>query len=418
MSRLAQLTDDSAAAFTTMRGLLDKAAEEKRELTADENTSYEAAERDYDKKMGEIARERKMDERSKAIGALADQPAGGLTPENRGANPDQQSDGKISIISKRAYETWCRQGQGALNPDEVRQIIQRASTLQADVNILGGFMIPPPEMLSVLIKAIDDQVFIRSIATVLQLTQSDSIGAPTFDKDVDDADWTSELSTGAQTDLNTGKRELRPHPLAKKVKMSNKLLRLAPGVESLVMQRLGYKFGITEEKVFMNGTGVDQPLGLFTPSSNGIPISQDITEGSTTTALTPDSLIAALYGLKSAYRPRSNWLFHRYVIKSIRKMKDTVGQYLWQPALASGAPGTILERPFIESEYAPSTFTTGQYIGMIGAFEHYWIVDALNLTVQRLVELYAEQNSTGFIGRKELDGAPVLGEAFQRLTLA
>jgi HK97 family phage major capsid protein len=40
------------------------------------------------------------------------------------------------------------------------------------------------------------------------------------------------------------------------------------------------------------------------------------------------------------------------------------------------------------------------------------------MTVQRLVELYAETNETGFIGRAEVDGAPVLAEAFARVKLA
>jgi hypothetical protein len=37
---------------------------------------------------------------------------------------------------------------------------------------------------------------------------------------------------------------------------------------------------------------------------------------------------------------------------------------------------------------------------------------------QRLVELFAATNQVGFIGRRELDGMPVLSEAFVRVTLA
>jgi len=43
---------------------------------------------------------------------------------------------------------------------------------------------------------------------------------------------------------------------------------------------------------------------------------------------------------------------------------------------------------------------------------------ALNISIQVLTELYAETNQTGFIGRYELDGMPVLEEAFARLKLA
>ncbi|MCI0349387.1 MAG: phage major capsid protein, partial [Acidobacteriales bacterium] len=101
-----------------------------------------------------------------------------------------------------------------------------------------------------------------------------------------------------------------------------------------------------------------------------------------------------------------------------RKLKDGMGQFLWQPGLASGQPDRILDVPVIMSEYAPNTFTTGLYVGIIGDFSYYWIADDLSLTVQRLNELYAETNQIGFIGRLEVDGMPVLAEAFARVKLA
>jgi HK97 family phage major capsid protein len=40
------------------------------------------------------------------------------------------------------------------------------------------------------------------------------------------------------------------------------------------------------------------------------------------------------------------------------------------------------------------------------------------MQIQRLTELYAETNQTGFIIRHETDGAPVWEEAYVRLRLA
>lgn len=54
---------------------------------------------------------------------------------------------------------------------------------------------------------------------------------------------------------------------------------------------------------------------------------------------------------------------------------------------------------------------------MIADFSYYWIADALSMQVQRLIELYAESNQVGYIGRLETDGMPVLEEAFVRVTL-
>ena len=70
------------------------------------------------------------------------------------------------------------------------------------------------------------------------------------------------------------------------------------------------------------------------------------------------------------------------------------------------------------SEYAPHTFTASQYVGIIGDFSNYWIADALDMEMQRLLELFAATNQIGLIGRMESDGMPVLSEAFVRVQLS
>ncbi len=102
----------------------------------------------------------------------------------------------------------------------------------------------------------------------------------------------------------------------------------------------------------------------------------------------------------------------------VRKLKDTQNQYLWQPGLAGGEPDRILDIPYVVSEFAPNTFTTGLYVLILGDISFYWIAEALDMEIQRLVELYAEANQVGFIGRAELDGMPTLAEAFIRGKLA
>ena len=102
-------------------------------------------------------------------------------------------------------------------------------------------------------------------------------------------------------------------------------------------------------------------------------------------------------------------------VSKIAKLKDTTNNYLWQPSKKEAEPDMLLGLPVYQSEYVPNTFTTGLYVGMLADFSYYWIADAMDVQLQRLVELYAETNQTGFIGRKETDGMPVLAEAFARL---
>ena len=168
----------------------------------------------------------------------------------------------------------------------------------------------------------------------------------------------------------------------------------------------------------MTGSAAQQPLGVFTASANGISTGRDVSTGNTTTAMTFDGLIEAKYGLKGNYWPRARWIFHRDAMKTIAKLKDGEGQYIWRESVRVGEPDRLLGMPIMMSEYAPNTFTTGLYVGILGDFASYWIADALSMQIQRLVELYAETNQVGFIGRLETDGMPVLEEAFSRVKLA
>ena len=292
--------------------------------------------------------------------------------------------------------------------------------LQVDSDEAGGYLVAPEQFVAELIKAVDNAVFIRQLATVHPLTTSASLGAPALDADPADADWTSEIGSAAEdSTMDFGKRELKPHPVSKLIKVSNRLIRISSiGVEALVRNRLAYKFGVTHEKGFLTGSGSGQPLGVFTASDQGISTGRDVSTGNTTTSMTFDGLIESKYTLKGQYWNKARWMFHRDGVKQIAKLKDGDGQYIWIPSVRVGEPDRLLNFPVMMSEYAPNTFTTGLYVGILGDFSHYWIADALDMQVQRLVELYARTNQTGFIGRMESDGMPVLEEAFVRVKLA
>ena len=240
-----------------------------------------------------------------------------------------------------------------------------------------------------------------------------------LDADPEDGDWTQELTTvDFDSAMEFGKRELRPHELTKGIKVSRKLLnRSTRPIETLVNERLSYKFGVTQETAFMTGNGVNRPLGIFTASADGISTGRDTTAASTST-FTGDELIDVLYSVKAQYQATGRWILHRLAVKIARKLKDGNGQYLWQPGLQGGQPDLIAGRPYIQSEYAPSTFTTGLYAACFGDLSQYWIADAEDISIQRLVELYAATNQIGFIARAATDGMPVLEEAFARLKLA
>ncbi len=288
--------------------------------------------------------------------------------------------------------------------------------LQMDDQDAGGYIVAPERFQNTLIQAIDDIVYLRQWATVQTVSNAQTLGVPSLDNDPADPDWTGEITAAVEdTTMDFGKRAFTPHPLSKLIKVSNTLLqRSTLGPEAIVRERLAYKFGTTQENAFQSGDGAGQPLGLFTASADGIPTSRDSDTGSTT-GFTMDGLILAKYQLKAGYWNRARWLVHRDGARRIAQLKDSNNNYLWRESVRAGEPDRLLGRPIFMSEFTPNTFTAALYVGMLADFSFYWIVDALTLSIIRLNELYAATFQTGYIGRMESDGMPVLGEAFVRL---
>ncbi len=217
--------------------------------------------------------------------------------------------------------------------------------------------------------------------------------------------------------MKLGRRAFVPHPLAKLLKASKKLVRLVPSAGSFIASRVAYKNSVAEERAFMTGTGSNQPLGLFTLAVNaGIPAGRDVTLAKSNT-ISGDDLMSTRGNLKSQYKKNAKWLFHRDCIEVLTKLKDGEGNYIWRPGLEQGQPDRLLGYPVLESEFAPSDFSASKYIGMLGDFSAFWIVESLSFSIQVLVELYAATNQNGYLSRSELDGMPVDANAFARMKL-
>ncbi|MXS81568.1 phage major capsid protein [Nitrosomonas oligotropha] len=404
--KIRELIEERNRVTNAAREILDKAESEKRELTVEESGKWDELIGRSSKVKEAIDREARQQEAERAL-ATAELRETASGKETASASNDPRATEEY----RSAFMSFLTFGRDGLSGDEKR-------ALQADQQTTGGFLAMPMQMANALIKAIDNVVMIRNKATKIPVPQAHSLGVPSLDSDPDDADWTAELGTGNEDNgMGFGRRELRPRPLAKRIKVSNKLLALVPGSESLVIDRLAYKFGIAEEKGFLLGNGVNQPLGLFVASASGISTGRDVSTGNDPTSPTFDGLQNAKYSVKQQYMRTGEWLFHRDAVKKLALLRDGEGQYLWQPSKREGEPDILLGRPVNMSEYVPNTFTSGLYVGLFGDLSYYWIADAMNIEVQRLVELYAATNQIGLIGRAEVDGMPVLEEAFARIKL-
>ena len=420
MKSVRELIEKRNKAYHRARKLLDRADAEKRELTATERDQYDRLDAEIDHANAEIQRRR-------------------TAPHDRQTDPsrlggDQGEPIRLAYGTDRrtgsARELTLRPGTGEyrLAQDSYRanflsylQTGQEQLGLMVGSNPKGGYL-APLQMVVNLIQALDNLVWVRQLANVLPPAPSAvSIGVPSFDTDVGDADWTAEVPASDISDDDNapfGMREFVPHLMTKLVKMSTKLLRSSViDVDGFITDRIAYKAGTTEENAFLNGDGSQQPLGMFVASDDGIATSRDIT-ASSATAFTMDDVINVYMNCKAAYRANGSWIFAREFHSRLRKLKGADAHYLLPGHNNDGDLPMLMNRPIYESEYAPSTFTTGLYVAIFGDLKAGYIVqDALDMEVQRLMELFALKNQVGILVRKETDGAPVLGEAFSRLKL-
>jgi HK97 family phage major capsid protein len=312
---------------------------------------------------------------------------------------------------KNAFENYLK--TGTQSSYEIYNALQQDNPTQA------GYLVSPQKFVGELIKELDNTMFLRQKAKVLPALQgAQSLGYPTRTARMGAAVWGTEIAAPtADTTLAFGKREFKPNPATAEILISKTLIRNAPGVEGIVRDEIAFAFAELLETAYMTGNGVIRPLGLFTASVDGIPVARDVSTGNTATEMKFDGLMEAKYSVKNQYQARCEWIFNRVGVKQLAKLKDSDGQYIWQPSVVMGTPDMLLGKPVNMSEYAPSTFTTGLYVGLYGDLMNYWICDSLAMEITALFELYARTNQVDYIARIETDGAPVVSEAFARVKL-
>ncbi len=434
-----ELRQKLGEAVAQSRAILERAETEQRKRTGEEEAELKKYDTQMDQLEQDILRVEKQESRERALAAPINQAALRLETGAGGGAEDLErraAEEKIFVerfprfgrhlwrrmpgnpLATRAYRTafdrWLVGPRGAaeagLSPEEKR-------ALSAGVATQGGFSVPQEEFIAELIKTLDNMTVVRGLSRTFQVPQAQSLGAPVLSADPADADWTSELAIGNEdTSMTIGRREMHPWPLAKFIKVSDKLLRASPlGMEGIVRDRLAYKVAVAMSKAFNSGTGINQPLGLSVASADGIDSTRQV-DVSTTNVIDPDKLITARYTLRAGYWPNARWLLHRTTLAKIRALKLGSGlTYVWQPGLAQGAPNTLLDLPYSVDEYAPAYPAgagAGSQIAILGDFDYYWIVDALDVRLQRLEELFALTNQVGFVIRAECDAQPVLADAF------
>jgi HK97 family phage major capsid protein len=367
-----------------MLSILDGCLDEDRGMTPGEKRRYDLLDADFDE-----ARERAFLDRQ-AIKPEPDSSAPGYGYEDRSRITMTE---KAISPERRAFRDYILRG-----------VESRA--LAKDSDTAGGFLVPT-EVSKEIFSDLDNELFIRNLATKFQVEYADALRIPRMDTDFGDPTWTAEIQTGNEdSDLDFEAIEFHPHPLARRIKISNDLLRMAPHAEDFVIERMRQVIGQVMENAYLQGNGAGQPLGIFTAHANGVSTARDVTTGATSSNITYDHLVSCIGAIKSQWRSGCVWIGSRLFEERCRKLKSGDGVPLISQAMDAKRVTTLLGFPLYTSEYVPNqtTWSASAYVAALINPRYYYIVDSMNIEIAVLRELYAATNETGYIIRCATDG--------------
>ncbi len=316
-----------------------------------------------------------------------------------GGEPDGRAHDARAV---KAWNVYVRTGD--------RSVLKAA--LQEGTPSEGGYIVPQVHSAELVAALKDASVLRQAGARVIRVGRASAFKVPVMTQS-GAAVLTSEEGAFSEKEPTFGEVTFTPWKYTKLVKVSDELLEDASVdvMSHVLMPDFAQAFAAAENSDFTTGSGASRPEGVVTGATV-----YDIATGAAPTA---DNIIDLYHTLPHMYRQNAVWLMSDTLIKSVRKLKEsgTDGQYLWQPGLQAGQPGTLLGRPVYTLNTMSSTIGADEKVIVFGDLSYFWIVDFGQESMVRLNELYAETGQVGFRMYRRFDSHVVLSEAIRVLQL-
>ena len=391
-----ELRTKRARIWEEAKAFLDSHRDENGILNGEDNEVYDRMEQDIVNLGKEIDRQERADALDRELIAPTAAP---LTskPDNTRA---EMKTGRASDEYRKNF--WDAMRSKFPNPAVV-------NALQVGTETEGGYLVPD-EFERTLVEALEEENFFRRIATVIHSNSGDRKIPVVASKG--SAAWIDEEGTYGESDDAFGQISLGAYKLGTLIKVSEELLNdSAFPLEPYITREFARRIGTKEEEAFFTGDGSGKPTGILAATGGA-----DVGVTTTGVSITADDVIDLYYSLRVPYRKKAKWIMNDATVNALRKLKDTTGQYLWEPSLVAGTPNKILGCEVITSPFMPG-IAAGEKSIAFGDFSYYWIADRTGRTFKRLNELYAATGQVGFIGNQRVDGKLILPEAIKVLQM-
>jgi len=390
-----ELREKRAKAWEAAKAFLDSHRTDKGVLSAEDDAAYTRMEQEITDLGKEISRMERLEALDAQMKKPVNQP---LTGKPMGSRTIERT-GRASDEYRTSF--WDMMRSKAPLPSVV-------NALQEGTDSEGGYLVPD-EYERTLVEALEEENVFRQLAKVIRTSSGDRKIPVVATKGT--ASWIDEEGAYTESDDSLGQVSIGAYKVGTMIKVSEELLNDSVfDLESYIAKEFARRIGAKEEEAFFTGDGSGKPLGILAATGGA----ETGVTATSSTAVTADELMDLFYSLKSPYRKKAVWVLNDSTIKAVRKLKDSTGQYLWQPSLVAGTPDTLLGRPVKTSAYMP-VIAAGAKTIAFGDFSYYWIADRQGRSFKRLNELYAANGQVGFLGSQRVDGKLVLSEAVKVL---
>jgi HK97 family phage major capsid protein len=361
-----QQVDARAKAWEQAKALLDSAADEKRDLSAEENQTYDRIMADLDQRAATIETIKAQTEREvRAAEAMV------------GYESQARPEVSVPAINDAELIRSLARGEIRSHSFEKRDVLKSSTgspvptSFYDQVLLLARHVGPMLETSTMLNTAGGENLQIPSLSAYSVGTVSGEAAAigesdPTFN---------SFVTLGA-------------YKYSFLTQISREMVEDA-GVDILgfLSAQTGNALGYAVNNALTVGTGTTQPTGIVTAAGSGI-------TGSTAVAgvFTADNLIDLVYSVDTAGRtlPGTGFQMNGASIGKVRKLKDTAGQYIFAPAVSAEARDLLLGYPIYENPAMVNTATSAKSV-IFGHLPSYYVRSVGGLRLDRSDD-YAFQN--------------------------
>ncbi len=271
------------------------------------------------------------------------------------------------------------------------------------------------------------ETVLKQISPIRALADVVKIGSANYRKLVASggfaSGWVAETAARAETttptfaEVTAPMGELYANPAATQAMLDDAQF----DVEAWLAREVAVEFSRAEGVAFVSGTGISQPKGFLTyPVATAGDASRPFgtlqyvptgAAGAFAASNPQDRLIDLVHSLRAPYRQGAVWVMNSNSISTVRKFKDSTGDFIWKPGLAEGQSSTLLGYPVVEVDAMPDIGANSLSIGFGQFRSAYVIADRGETGVLR--DPYSNKPFVHFYATRRVGGALVNSEALK-----